>query len=658
MNYGESIASGNFCESFVTLTWDRNHLLHFNGLHDIAVLVSSTILLVWARKQLRDKSSGYYTPGESSTIFPVHAKLLVALAVSALFIHLLTEVSRFIMWRTSYTFLFAIPHAVVQALYDSITVLLLSDGIGRRSMRLACIVGSASALLNLAVLYALGATFDNPAGPFVVAGIALYVGTLLGAYTALALAPSRGLTHRRPAARVWARFLCAFVWCFWASVALVRLGLDAGWCAYAATILVFMDTLLLWVAFHAFALEADFWHGLEVSNAGLADNACGGLCARFCFRSDNPLDGGGGEGGVCEGGVSSAINAPLSGVELTDAAAGAMSNIAAYLKSGARDATAGGGGGDGSGGGGFSGVQSWRRRSIHGSYRGKRRAHAARLLDFTQLRILPSKVLGTGSSARVYEGTWRRSTRCAVKVLYTVEISADEIRRTCLEASLLSALQGASPHVVGIFGVAVLPPSLCVVLELCSEGSLGDVLYATKAARARSLLARISTMNAAGAWRQRNSASTDSSLVSFGSEAAWDLDDDELRITSATTVDSPLTSPFTGSSAAPDTGSAWSSTVLPLAPPPAPVAQPGLQPGSPVGQAPSRGGKFRFRSLVERIIVDNHGSPSRRWPSTSSGGSQHRPTRGVSSDRSLMEVFRYRTFPRKREIERERWSVA
>jgi hypothetical protein len=50
------------------------------------------------------------------------------------------------------------------------------------------------------------------------------------------------------------------------------------------------------------------------------------------------------------------------------------------------------------------------------------------------------------------------------KVLFTVEIIPEEVQRTCMEASLLHNLQ--SPNVVQLFGIAVLPPSLCVVLEV------------------------------------------------------------------------------------------------------------------------------------------------------------------------------------------------
>jgi serine/threonine protein kinase len=110
------------------------------------------------------------------------------------------------------------------------------------------------------------------------------------------------------------------------------------------------------------------------------------------------------------------------------------------------------------------------------------------LIDFSRLKIILSRLLGTGSTARVYEGRWC-GRKVAVKVLLTVEITPAEIQRTCMEASLLHSLQ--SPNVVRLFGIAVLPPSLCVVLEICSEGSLGDVLYTMEDKREASTVSNI-----------------------------------------------------------------------------------------------------------------------------------------------------------------------
>ena len=52
-----------------------------------------------------------------------------------------------------------------------------------------------------------------------------------------------------------------------------------------------------------------------------------------------------------------------------------------------------------------------------------------------------------------------------------------------MEASLLHDLHESNlcgTSVVGLVGVAVLPPSLCVVLELCTGGALDDILYDEK----------------------------------------------------------------------------------------------------------------------------------------------------------------------------------
>ena len=84
-------------------------------------------------------------------------------------------------------------------------------------------------------------------------------------------------------------------------------------------------------------------------------------------------------------------------------------------------------------------------------------------------------------------------------MLFTMEITADEIDRTCEEASLLHSLRSSSRHIVGLFGIAVLPPSLCVVLEMCSEGSLFDLLQRRSSPRL--------AVEAAGArhWRRAGS---------------------------------------------------------------------------------------------------------------------------------------------------------
>lgn len=84
-------------------------------------------------------------------------------------------------------------------------------------------------------------------------------------------------------------------------------------------------------------------------------------------------------------------------------------------------------------------------------------------IDF--LPSLPSTLL--------HRGTYR-STPCAIKLIFTDDLTEEVILRAEAEATLLSSVK--SPNIVNIIGVSVLPPSVCIVLELCAYGSLSDVI--------------------------------------------------------------------------------------------------------------------------------------------------------------------------------------
>jgi serine/threonine protein kinase len=97
-----------------------------------------------------------------------------------------------------------------------------------------------------------------------------------------------------------------------------------------------------------------------------------------------------------------------------------------------------------------------------------------RLLNFAYISLKKSApLLGTGSFSKVYAGEYRGQP-VAIKMLFTPDLNPEVIRRCCNEAQLLSRIQ--HPNIVTIYGVAVLPPSVCIVLEKCEFGSLADVL--------------------------------------------------------------------------------------------------------------------------------------------------------------------------------------
>ena len=80
-------------------------------------------------------------------------------------------------------------------------------------------------------------------------------------------------------------------------------------------------------------------------------------------------------------------------------------------------------------------------------------------------------LLGSGSFSKVYRGKYKGDP-VAIKMLVTPDLTGDVIRRCSSEAELLSQI--SHPNVVKIFGISVLPPSVCIVLEICQYGSLAD----------------------------------------------------------------------------------------------------------------------------------------------------------------------------------------
>jgi serine/threonine-protein kinase TNNI3K len=99
-----------------------------------------------------------------------------------------------------------------------------------------------------------------------------------------------------------------------------------------------------------------------------------------------------------------------------------------------------------------------------------------RLLNFAFINLDKSKRLGTGSFSKVFLGKYKNE-EVAIKLIFTVDLTKEVIHRAAVEAQILSSI--VHPNIVRIFGVSVLPPSVCIVLEYCQFGSLADVVQGT-----------------------------------------------------------------------------------------------------------------------------------------------------------------------------------
>ncbi|RYG66907.1 hypothetical protein EON64_08630, partial [archaeon] len=108
------------------------------------------------------------------------------------------------------------------------------------------------------------------------------------------------------------------------------------------------------------------------------------------------------------------------------------------------------------------------------------RGGTIKLLNFAYLKVDQRQKLGAGSFSTVYMGMYK-NTPVAIKMLVTLDLNPDVIKRVNNEARILTSLC-PHPNVVNIYGLAVLPPSVCIVLEVCEFGSLSDVLRGCNAA--------------------------------------------------------------------------------------------------------------------------------------------------------------------------------
>lgn len=448
--------------------------------HGALFAASAISLIRFVRNQYRASNSGLYN-GEVLTIFPLHLKYLQVLATVNVVMALASGIYGFglvagndnALFPLIWEWTFAATMAATNSLVWSITVLLYSRAMGASVIRNSVVLGGIAFAMNAVSYYHFvqATVHGKPwaSAPlsiiylfFAYSLVALCTSLLLG------LAPNSGSMQRRPAVILWNRYWGIFQIGFYTSGVLATT-FDVCVCLVLALSFAFVVVFCIWFTYFVFVVDTLWWHGADTSHLDPFSRCTSG-------------------GGHQLSNLSEKV---FQGVELSDSAAESLSHVRKYLKEGPTSAG----------------------------------AEPAKLLDFSSLSVDTSRMLGAGSTARVYRGTWRGQA-CAVKLLNTVEITPEQIQRTCHEASLLHSLQAASPHIVGLFGVAVTPPSVCVVLEFCSEGSLFDVVHALKEEVENT--GRASTSDRALAMFSRQSRSTrEPQTYKFAKRLSWE---DQLQL--------------------------------------------------------------------------------------------------------------------------------
>ena len=426
----------------------------------VALLVASSVLLFsWIRFQLKRQQqrncSGLFSASTKYAIFPVHLKLLAALAVNSvaqgIVIAILNSIPNISeSWTRPLTF--GAASFLCDSLKGCITFLLLSPGIGHRALRRAGFLGMLMGCVSSAAETWRHQPSSMKPGFQIgeVAGLAWeYVQLIF--FSIAWLAPTRFVV-RRPAALVWSGFWSVFHILSTTSTILANVEtVGSAPCLKFLTVALMMSLMKTWISYHSFALEAKWWHGVE-ARSFLLPRRCPETSQ--CFPRSNAETMRNKSTTAHQQQGLQFLFSDLELVQLTDESAKALSNVADTMNNS------------------YQHKEKVKSSTVHSS----RHKSRVPLIDFTVMRVLPNRLLGQGSSARVYEGRWG-ARKVAVKVLYSLEVNSEEIRRTCTEASLLHSLQGESVNIVRLFGVAILPPTLCIVLELCSEGSMGNILY-------------------------------------------------------------------------------------------------------------------------------------------------------------------------------------
>lgn len=97
-------------------------------------------------------------------------------------------------------------------------------------------------------------------------------------------------------------------------------------------------------------------------------------------------------------------------------------------------------------------------------------------ISFAHLKLsntnTTTALLGAGGTARVFKGKYQNDP-VAIKMLYCMELTPETVQNFFSESRLLCRLR--HPNIVHVAGICVLPPSICMVMELC-KGSLYELL--------------------------------------------------------------------------------------------------------------------------------------------------------------------------------------
>jgi serine/threonine protein kinase len=464
------------------------------------------VLQIWLwRQRVRINREAYMDGGvsavssarSSTLIFPLYIKILWVCTLSTLIdamsnIFLPTDISG--NNSVLHSFLYGGVWASYHFVFEGIAVLMLNPGVGaisaRRSALLAGIWAIFTWLLQATVSWQEGSAYS-------LALSAVWSLMLIVFYLCLWLLPMR-ILFRRPCIYAYARF-----WVFMRGFLLISIflryyGKTFGFCVYLFTEAAFQSPFVAYVVYSCLLRDCQYWLGIlhfEESGTKRKVSSAGGGSAGENGH-DMPRDSSSGALGVANRSGLDTLRRPLLGTSLAPHSARALAKHMdmgqrSLLGSGATGAAAGS---DSPNLASIDEYDAAENGTAAGSVPARRQLQSdsggIKILNFAYLRIdEPTRgghpaapgsgggpqqvILGSGSSSRVFRGTFK-TRPVAIKMIFCPDLTPDLVQRFYHEAALMAQLR--HENVVRIEGVCVLPPAICLVMELMEGGNLFDYL--------------------------------------------------------------------------------------------------------------------------------------------------------------------------------------
>jgi hypothetical protein len=450
------MGTGEFCENLLSYGSIRVLSSEHVGAVMIALAIfyftGSLVIIYWIKIQERYAKLGNDISVQS-VIFPVFVQALWINAVVNVYVGIVMLSFNYIPYENSTDrpaiWAFSTMWALQHSMTEGVAVLLMQKGLGRNGAIRTIKIVISWGLISLFVQWA---GYNASLYASVTIEI-IYNLFLIAFYMAIWLVPLKNL-YRRPAAIPYAKF-----WAIFRIVALINAVLYAipateytvAECFYTFGTLYPFALFEPFVMYFTFLQDSRWWQGLDISTSPLLNKEG----TRVHSQTGPPTSSGnhhrisaaarpnlGKAGTPMRISSNHEIRSPLQGVDLDLKSA---QTLAASIDD--------------------LGVSPHR-------YKNK----SVRLLNFAYISLDKSKLLGQGSFSKVYLGKYRQRP-CAIKLIFTIDVTQEIICRVAAEAQILSTIRHT--NVVEILGVSVLPPSCCILLELCAFGSLNDVIGGT-----------------------------------------------------------------------------------------------------------------------------------------------------------------------------------